>query len=130
MPVPARHPLAFRRLIALWNIFVRLWQGLLVFLRLVSVKRLLRFGGMRSRPPAKRQSRQKQTLVSQYHQLQNKFSSTWQTLQQKRVGRFSLTSLLTCLFIVQASGLTLWWTMPAFAASTSLRIEPITWDFV
>lgn len=130
MPVPARHPLAFRRLIALWNIFVRLWQGLLVFLRLVSVKRLLRFVGVRSRPPAKRQSRQKQTLVSQYHQLQNKFSSTWQTLQQKRVGRFSLTSLLTCLFIVQASGLTLWWTMPAFAASTSLRIEPITWDFV
>lgn len=49
---------------------------------------------------------------------------------RRRTLRFICTVLLAFTFTVQFSGINLWWTNPAYAQTTNLYIEPLTWDFI
>ncbi len=130
MPAPSRQSSAFRHAVSLWRFVSQLWCGLIALGQMGWERVIHRVVKQRSPQYTRRAADYSHSSISRYHSLTEQLSIRWQKLQQKRIGRFSLTSLLTCLLIIQASGFTLWWTLPAFASNTSLRIEPITWDFV
>lgn len=69
-------------------------------------------------------------LRSKFGKKRKLYSPLLSRRQVQRLGRFWAVACLTCLFVLNFSGIPFWLEPPAIAQTTNLYIEPLTWDFV